>query len=289
MALVDYLRRNGLAAGAVTRVARVTTIARAESSVGALLRTWRQRRRMSQLDLSIETGVSARHLSFVETGRSRPSPEVILRLAEQLDVPLAERNVMLIAGGYAPAYPHHPLSGAELAPVLEAVRLVLNAQRPYPALLVDHHWHLVEANDTVAVLTAGAKPHLLTPPINVLRLSLHPDGMAPHIVNLPEWRSHLLNRLRHQAVTANDPALFRLHEELCSYPCDDGRALRQSTLDARVVVPLEYRHQGHTLALFSTTTTFGTPLDVTVAGLAVEAFFPANQATASRLHALANA
>lgn len=259
-------------------------------AVGELLRDWRRTRGMSQLDLSIEAGVSARHLSFVETGRSRPSPELILRLAERLDMPLAERNTMLLAGGYAPAYPSHELSDPEMAPVRAAVRQILDGHNPYPAVLIDQHWHLVEANPAVALLTAGAEPHLLTPPINVLRLSLHPDGMAPRILNLPEWRAHLLHRLRQQAVTTNDPALYELHEELRGYPPGgSGHAAPISDAVSRVVVPLRYRHNDQELSLFSTTTLFGTPLDVTVAGLAVEAFFPADPATAETLHALAKA
>jgi transcriptional regulator with XRE-family HTH domain len=244
---------------------------------------------MSQLDLSIETGVSARHLSFVETGRSRPSPELILRLAEQLDVPLAERNTMLLAGGYAPAYPSHELSDPQLAPVRTAVRQILDGHGPYPAVLIDQHWHLVEANPAVALLTAGAEPHLLASPINVLRLSLHPDGMAPRILNLPQWRTHLLNRLRQQAVTTNDPALYELHEELRGYPGDNGHAAPMCDPVSRVVIPLRYRHNDQELSFFSTTTLFGTPLDVTVAGLAIEAFFPADPATTETLHALAKA
>ncbi|MEU7800129.1 helix-turn-helix transcriptional regulator [Micromonospora arborensis] len=256
--------------------------------VGELLRDWRRTRGMSQLDLSIEAGVSARHLSFVETGRSRPSPELILRLAEQLDMPLAERNTVLLAGGYAPAYPSHELNDPELAPVRAAVRQILDGHSPYPAALVDQHWQLVEANPAVALFTAGAEPHLLTPPINVLRLSLHPDGMAPHIRNLPEWRAHLLKRLRQQAATANDPALYELHEELRGYPGgDDVAAPVSDDAVSRVVIPLRYRHGDQELSFFSTTTLFGTPLDVTVSGLAVEAFFPADPATTATLQALA--
>ncbi|WP_085944494.1 helix-turn-helix domain-containing protein [Actinopolymorpha alba] len=255
--------------------------------VGELLRDWRRTRRMSQLDLSLEAGVSARHLSFVETGRSRPSPELILRLAEQLDMPLAERNTMLLAGGYAPAYPSHELSDPDLAPVRAAVGQILNGHSPYPAVLIDQHWHLVEANPAVALLTAGAEPHLLTPPINVLRLSLHPDGMAPRILNLPEWRAHLLHRLRQQAVTTNDPALYELHEELRGYPGGNGHAAPINDAVSRVVIPLRYRHNDQELSFFSTTTLFGTPLDVTVAGLAIEAFFPADPTTTETLHAFA--
>ncbi|MEU7947588.1 helix-turn-helix transcriptional regulator [Micromonospora taraxaci] len=254
--------------------------------VGELLRDQRRRRGMTQLDLSIEAGVSARHLSFVETGRSRPSPDLILRLAEQLDTPLAERNTMLLAGGYAPAYPSHDLDGPELAPLRAAVRQILDGHSPYPAVLVDQHWHLVEANPAVALFTAGAAQHLLAPPINVLRLSLHPDGMASRILNLPQWRAHLLRRLHQQAATTNDLALSELFEELRGYPSGDDAAAPTSDDVSRVVIPLRYRHGDQELSFLSTTTLFGTPLDVTVSGLAVEAFFPADPVTTAALHAL---
>jgi transcriptional regulator with XRE-family HTH domain len=266
----------------------VITTARARRPVGELLRDWRLHRRLSQLDLSVETGISTRHLSFVETGRSRPSPELILRLAERLDVPLAERNTILLAGGYAPAYPSRELTGPDLAPIRTAVRQILDGHRPYPALLVDEHWQLVDANPAVGLLTAGAAPELLAPPVNVLRLSLHPEGMASRIVNLPEWRAHVLDRLRRQAATTNDPVLVDLYEELRGYPGgeDHGRSRAGS---AAVVVPLRYRHDGGELSFVSTTTVFGTALDVTVAGLAIEAFFPADEATAQALRTLAEA
>ncbi|HEV7711867.1 MAG TPA: helix-turn-helix transcriptional regulator [Asanoa sp.] len=255
--------------------------------VGELLRDWRRSRRMSQLDLSIEVGVSTRHLSFVETGRSRPSPELILRLAEELDVPLADRNTMLLAGGHAPAYPSHELGDPELAPVRAALRQILEGHSPYPAAVVDRHWHLVEANPALTLLTAGTAPGLLTPPVNVLRVSLHPDGMAPRIHNLPEWRAHLLNRLRQQALTTNDPFLYDLLDELRGYPGGSEPTAPINDAVSSVVVPLRYRHDGQLLSFFSTTTLFGTPLDVTVAGLAIEAFYPADPATAETLRALA--
>ncbi|MGC5290573.1 helix-turn-helix domain-containing protein [Micromonospora sp. DT231] len=255
-------------------------------TVGELLRDWRRTRGLSQLDLSIGAGVSTRHLSFVETGRSRPSPDLILRLAEQLDVPLAERNTALLAGGYAPAYSRHEVGDPELAPLRAAVRRMLDGHDPYPAVLVDKHWRLVEANPAVALFTAGAKPHLLTPPINVLRLSLHPDGMASRITNLSEWRAHLLARLRQQAATTGDPVLSDLLDELRGYPGGDDAVAPTSADRPRVVIPLRYRHGERELSFISTTTLFGTPLDVTVAGLAVEAFFPADPVTTAALHAL---
>jgi transcriptional regulator with XRE-family HTH domain len=264
------------------------TMATQRRLVGELVRDWRRSRRMSQLDLSIETGISARHLSFVETGRSRPSPELILRLAEHLDVPLAERNTMLLAGGYAPAYSTRQLSDPQLAPIRAAVRKIIAGHHPYPALLIDQHWQLLEANPAVSLFTAGADPSLLSPPINVLRLSLHPDGMAPRIVNLPEWREHLLTRLRHQAISTNDPDMHALHEELRGYPGGDGHPPPASHPAGRVFVPLRYRHNDLDLSFVSTTTVFGTPLDVTVTGLAVEAFFPADTDTSAALHACAH-
>ena len=239
----------------------------------------------------MDVGVSTRHLSFVETGRSRPSPRLILRLAEHLDVPLADRNAILLAGGYAPAYPSHELTDPELEPVLVAIRRILNGHSPYPAVAVDRHWHLVAANAAAGLLTAGAAAHLLAPPANVLRLSLHPEGMAPRIRNLPEWRAHLLDRLARQATTTGDPALSELHEELRGYPSGDGPPRNGGTGGtggppppvAGIVVPLRYRYQGRDLSFISTSTVFGTPLDVTVAGLAIESFFPADPATGAAL------
>ncbi|GIF71659.1 transcriptional regulator [Asanoa siamensis] len=245
------------------------------TTAGHLLRDWRRTRRMSQLDLSIEAGISTRHLSFVETGRSRPSPEMILRLAERLDIPLAERNTILLAGGHAPAFPGHDVDDPALAQVRAAARQILDGHSPNPAALIDRHWHLVEANAAIALFTAGAAPELLAPPVNVLRLSLHPDGMAPRIGNLPEWRAHLLDRLRRQAAATNDSTLYDLHAELSGYPGGGAEVVTGPS----VVVPLRYRE----LSFLSTTTLFGTPLDVTVAGLAVESFFPADAATARAL------
>ena len=191
-------------------------------SVGELLRDWRRRRRLSQLDLSIQADISTRHLSFVETGRSRPTPEMIIRLTEQLDVPLRERNTMLLAGGYAPAYPQHGLDEPELASVRAALRRVLAAHEPNPAVLINRWWEMVDANGAVAALTDGCAPELLVPPVNVLRLSLHPDGMAPRIVNLPQWRAHLLSQLRRRAEALGDQRLRELAAELAGYPGGRG-------------------------------------------------------------------
>ncbi len=191
--------------------------------VGEQLRTWRERRRVSQLDLSLQAGISARHLSFVETGRSKPSSGLILRLSEELDVPLRERNALLLAGGFAPTYPEHGLDAPPLSAVTEAMRQVITAHMPNPALAVDGHWELIDANDAVFRMVEGSAPALLEPPINVLRVSLHPDGMAPGIVNLAQWRRHVLFRLRRQADRSGDPFLQELYEELCGYPGGGGR------------------------------------------------------------------
>jgi transcriptional regulator with XRE-family HTH domain len=252
------------------------------TEVGRLLRRWRDGRRLSQLELSARAGVSARHLSFLETGRSRPTREMILRLADELDVPLRARNELLLAGGFAPGYAETAVSGTRLAAVLAALRDVLVAHEPYPALLVDRHWTLVEANAAVTPLLAGAAPHLLEPPVNVLRLSLHPDGMAPRIRNLPEWRAHVLHRLDRQAAATGDPVLRAMHDELRALP----GGLAPGGGDG-VVVPLRYDADGRELRLFSVTSVLGTPLDVTLSELAIETFLPADPDTAAALRAAA--
>jgi transcriptional regulator with XRE-family HTH domain len=250
--------------------------------VGELLREWRERRRLSQLELSIQADVSTRHLSFVETGRSRPTPEMILRLTEQLEVPLRERNALLLAGGYAPAYPEHALDQPELESVRGALRQVLAGHEPFPAVLVNRWWELLEANTAIGVFTADVAPELLAPPANVLRLALHPDGLAPRIVNLPEWRAHLLTQLRQRARSMGDSRLRELYDELLGYP--GGLAETPTATD--VVLPMRYRHGGQVLSLFSITAVVGTATDVTVDELAIESFYPADAATAAALREL---
>lgn len=252
--------------------------------VGALLRDWRRRRRLSQLDLALEADVSARHLSFVETGRSRPSAEMVVRLAERLEVPLRDRNGLLLAAGYAPAYGQRDLDDSAMGPVREALTRVLAGHEPYPAVAVDRHWGMVAGNSAIALLTGGVAAHLLEPPVNVLRLSLHPDGMAPRIANLAEWRAHLLDRLGRQAVASGDPALATLHDELASYPSGRSPGVGVDLAAGEIAVPLRLRHDGQELAFISTVTTFGTAVDITVAELAIESFFPADDATARVLH-----
>jgi transcriptional regulator with XRE-family HTH domain len=247
----------------------------AQVRVGSLLRDWRQRRRLSQLELALEADVSARHLSFVETGRSRPSASMVLHLAERLDVPLRERNQMLLAAGHAPAFQSHDLDEPPMAPVRAAIDRILEGHDPYPALVVDRAWEMIAANRAVSLLTADVAPHLLEPPVNVLRVSLHPEGVAPRIDNLAEWRGHLLDRLRRQIAVTGDAALAALLAELETYPAppapphDPGQA---------IAVPL--RLQGG-LAFISTVATFGTAVEVTASELAIESFFPADEATAA--------
>jgi transcriptional regulator with XRE-family HTH domain len=256
-------------------------------AVGERLRWWREHRRLSQLDLAIQADISARHLSFVETGRSKPSSRMILHLSEHLDVPLRDRNQLLLAGGFAPAYPEHDLDAVPMAAVRGAIRQVLTGHEPLPAAVIDRHWNLVDANAAIGLFTADAAPDLLTPPANVLRLSLHPSGLAPHIVNLGEWRAHLLGRLRRQAVVTADPVLRDLLDELRGYPCDDPEPDVEVPGPGQVVVPLRMRVGTRVLSFVSTTAVFGTPLDVTLAELAIESFYPADPETAEYLHARA--
>jgi len=254
------------------------------ASVGDLLREWRQRRRLSQMALALEAEISTRHLSFLETGRAAPSREMVLRLAEPLELPLRERNRLLLAAGFAPEYPQRGLDDPALAPAMAAVRQVLAAQLPNPALAVDRHWQLVAANAMVEKLMAGAAPALLAPPVNVLRLSLHPDGLAPRIANLAEWRAQLLARLRRQVEEAADPVLEALLAELRGYPAP--RLPPPAVGPLAIAVPLRLRLPDGELSLLSTTTVFGTPVDVSLAELAVEALLPADPATAAALQEL---
>jgi transcriptional regulator with XRE-family HTH domain len=254
--------------------------------VGALLRRWRDQRRLSQMELALEAEVSTRHLSFVETGRARPSRDMVVKLAEHLDVPLRERNELLLAAGYAPAYPESSLEDAELGQVREAVRRLLAAHEPFPAIAVDRRWELVDGNAGVPLITAGAAAHLLEPPVNALRLALHPEGMAPRIANLGEWRAHLLGRLRREVTATQDPQLKALLAELMDYPGPDegeGHVPRPG----EIVVPLRLRtDNAGELSFMSTVTTFGTPLDITVSELSIEAFFPADDHTGAVLRAM---
>ncbi|MBD0328802.1 MAG: helix-turn-helix transcriptional regulator [Thermoleophilia bacterium] len=251
---------------------------------GRLLREWRERRNLSQLRLASASAISARHLSFVETGRARASRTMLLHLAERLDLPLRERNRLLLAAGYAPAYGERSLDDDEMRAVREALERLLAAHEPYPAVVVDRGWSLVLANAAVAFLTDGVDPELLEPPANALRATLHPHGLAPRILNFAEWSAHLLHRLRRELEATGDPALEALFEELRGYPGVRADPLpADGAAPAQVVLPLHLRHGHRRLSFFATVTTFGTPADVTLAELSVEAFYPADAATAAVL------
>jgi transcriptional regulator with XRE-family HTH domain len=257
---------------------------------GPLLREWRQRRRISQLDLSLEGNISTRHLSFLETGRAKPSRDMVLNLAEQLAVPLRDRNILLTAAGYAPVFSERRLNDPSLGAARQAVELVIQGHAPYPAIAVDRHWAMVAANDAVAPLLTGVDADLLRPPVNVMRLALHPAGLAPRIANLPEWRTHLLERLRRQVEASADPVLITLLDELRGYPAPHTpRPSRPPRDYAGMVVPFELVTEAGLLAFFSTITVFGTPIDVTLSELALECFYPADNTTADILQRAANA
>ncbi|WP_100839088.1 helix-turn-helix domain-containing protein [Kitasatospora fiedleri] len=252
--------------------------------VGPLLAQWRRRRRVSQLELANLAGVSARHVGFVETGRAQPSREMVLRLAEHLEVPLRERNALLMAAGYAPVFREKPLDDPAMRPVLEAVRRVLRGHHPYPALAVDGRWDIVAANAAFDLFTEGVAAHLLEPPVNALRLVLHPDGMAPRMVNLGQWRGKLLTRLARCA--ALDERLRPLYEELQGYPCDQPVPEVDVPGPDDIMVPLELRCGDQVLTFIATLATFGTARDVTISELLIESFFPADDRTAAHLNAL---
>ncbi|WP_245641499.1 helix-turn-helix domain-containing protein [Paraburkholderia bannensis] len=253
-------------------------------SVGELLREWRMRRRMSQLLLATEAEISTRHLSFVESGRATPSREMVMHLAERLDVPLRERNALLVAAGYAPLYRERALDDPQLTAAREAVELVLRGHEPYPALAVDRHWNIVASNGALAPLIGDVSPALLSAPVNALRLSLHPEGIAPRILNWHAWRAHLLARLQRQIEASADRTLIELHDELAAYPAPPGaEAAKVEPMRHHIAVPLRVRTASGDLSFYSTTTVFGTPVDITLSELAIEAFFPADTQTAEAL------
>ncbi|WP_163504924.1 helix-turn-helix domain-containing protein [Fodinicola acaciae] len=246
--------------------------------IGPLLRDWRQRRRLSQLELALIANISARHLSFIETGRAQPSRDMVLRLAEHLDVPVRARNALLVAAGHAPAYSETPLDAPEMHDVRVAIDTILAGHEPYPALVMDESWTLVASNTGMTALLDGISPELLKPPINVMRLALHPDGAATRIVNLAQWREHLLARLHRQIVASGSEALKKLYDEVVAYgaPVDDHPAFPSA---ADLVIPMRIRQGDAELSFFSTIATFGTPMDITLTELAIESFFPADEPT----------
>ncbi len=263
----------------------------AGKGVGPLLRAWRERRRVSQLELALRADSSARHISFVETGRSRPSEEMVLRLAEHLDVPVRERNSLLLAAGYAPHYPETPLDDPALDALREGLERLIQGYEPFPALVVDATYTVVAANRGITMLLDGVPESLLQPPLNAMRLTLHPEGMAPRIRNLGEWRGHLLAQMERQIALHRSEPLRALYEEVAAYPApgtaysgDDGDEPSPSV--PYFALPMRIEHDGRVLSFVSSISTFNTPMDVTVSELAIETFLPADPATAKYLHAL---
>jgi transcriptional regulator with XRE-family HTH domain len=248
-----------------------------ELRIGPLLRDWRQRRRLSQLELALAANSSARHVSFIETGRAQPSREMVLRLAEHLDVPVRARNTLLVAAGHAPAYSETPLNAPEMRDVRVAIDTILAGHEPYPALVMDDGWNLVASNTGMTALLDGLPAELLTPPVNIMRVALHPAGAAPRIANLAQWREHLLARLHRQIVAGGSAVLQELYDEVVSYGSPVDHPEQPSAVD--LVIPLRIRQGSVELSFFSTVATFGTPMDITLTELAIETFFPADDVT----------
>jgi transcriptional regulator with XRE-family HTH domain len=255
--------------------------------VGSLLRAWRRQRNLSQLDLALLADTSARHLSFVETGRARPSRELLVRLTKFLDVPVRQRNAILLAAGHAPVYEQSEFSAPKLGPVIDAIERLLAGHEPYPAVVFDAELNVLRANRTILSFVDDVAPELLEPPLNIMRLSLHPKGLAPKVVNLPDWRTHLLARLRRDIVLTGDQGLKALYQEVSGYRYPDSMAVDVAKADEpsdAIAVPLRLRVLGAELSLLSAVTTFGSPMDITVAGLTIETFYPADAHSAALLH-----
>lgn len=261
-----------------------------DRGVGPLLRAWREQRRVSQLELALRADSSARHISFIETGRSRPSEEMVLRLAEHLDVPVRERNALLLAAGYAPHYPETPLDDPALDALRTGMEQLIQGYEPYPALVVDAMYDVHAANRGILMLLDGIPEHLLTPPLNAMRLTLHPEGLAPRVRNLREWRGHLLAQMDRQIALRRSDRLRRLYEEVAAYPVpEEGPppgTVEQAASVAYFALPLRIEHEGRVLSFVSSISTFNTPMDVTVAELAIETFLPADPATVKYLQSL---
>ncbi|MBW8699889.1 HTH-type transcriptional repressor RghR [Streptomyces sp. MBT84] len=259
-----------------------------EPAFGALLRGWREQRHITQLELALRAGSSARHVSFVETGRSRPSEEMVLRLAEHLEVPVRERNALLLAAGYAPHYPETPLDDPSMEALREGVERLIHAYEPYPALVVDARYDVVAANRGITMLLEGVPERLLAPPLNAMRLTLHPEGLAPRIRNLREWRDHLLTQMGRQIALRRSEVLRALYDEVAAYPVPDRIGSEPAGPVAHFALPMRIEHDGRVLSFISSISTFNTPMDVTVAELAVETFLPADPATAKYLQNTGN-
>ncbi|MFG3496887.1 helix-turn-helix domain-containing protein [Streptomyces sp. NPDC047928] len=262
-----------------------------DTGVGPLLRGWREERRLSQLELALRAGSSARHISFIETGRARPSEEMVLRLAEHLDVPVRERNALLLAAGYAPRYAESSLDDPSLGTLREGIDRLLTGYEPYPAIVVDGTYTVVAANRGIMALLDGLPEHLLTPPLNAMRITLHPEGLAPRIRNLRKWRGHLLAQMERQIALVRSEPLRRLYDEVAAYPLpgtggDRGDRGEPAPSYPYFALPLRIEHDGRILSFVSSISTFNTPMDVTVAELAIETLLPADPVTAAYLRSL---
>jgi transcriptional regulator with XRE-family HTH domain len=260
------------------------------AGVGSLLRKWREQRQLSQLSLALNAGISARHLSFVERGRSKPGREMLLRITKQLDIPLRERNELLLAAGHAPAFPERSLQDQELAPVREALDLILSGHEPFPAVVVDRGWNLVAANSVMVALGEWVDPALLEAPVNVMRVGLHPLGLGRWIINLGEVRAYFIGRLERQVAIAGDADLAALLDEVSGYPAPEYERDPAAVAAAgHILTPLiQVRNpDGGQLSFFATIATFGTAVEVTTSELSIELAFPADTATAEALKNLA--
>jgi transcriptional regulator with XRE-family HTH domain len=252
------------------------------AGAGPLLREWRDRRRRSQLDLALDVGVSTRHLSFVETGRAKPSPELVLAIAQHLEVPLRERNTLLMAAGFAPRYHETPLDAPDMERMTASLQRMLDAHHPYPGVVLDRQWNVVLTNMAAAVLASGLPAELTGPPLNIFRVSLHPDGLASRTLNFDEWGSYLVTQLRRQVSLTGDGQLAALLDEVSAYPNVAELTARKgwtSWPEQSLLIPFRVDFDGVELSMFTTLTTFGTPRDITLDELAVELFFPADDAT----------
>ena len=278
--LTQNYRRNDLVSFGAARYVFVMT--RPPPSIGQLIREWRQRRRLSQSELACDAAISAKHVSFLETGRAMPDRDMVLHVSERLSIPLREQNLMLRAAGFDPSYQERSLDDPAYRMTRQSIELMLRMHEPNPAVAVDRHWTMAAANRVVAKLSAGVDPLLLSPPVNIIRLLLHPAGLAPRIINLAEWRQHLIARLQQQIAATGDPVLVNLVAEVSLYPLPAGRARRTTPRDFEsLAMPLRLATVHGPLAFFTTTTVFDRPVDITLAELAIEAFLPADAATAT--------
>ncbi|WP_086736826.1 helix-turn-helix domain-containing protein [Streptomyces glaucescens] len=271
----------------LTSAPAAAATAPADQGVGPLLRSWRERRRVSQLELALRADSSARHISFIETGRSRPSEEMVLRLAEHLDVPVRDRNALLLAAGYAPRFPETPLDDPALGALRAGMERLIRGYEPYPALVVDATYNVVAANRGITMLLDEVPEDLLAPPLNAMRLTLHPRGLAPRIRNLREWRGHLLAQMERQIALHRSAPLRALYEEVAAYPVPEpAPAAEPEEPVPYFALPMQIEYEGRILSFISSISTFNTPMDVTVAELAIETFLPADPATVKHLQEL---